>query len=59
MEEMDLPEIEVGNCADTSASTHNLLQRDEKRIQHAQKETEFLRLRRSRLGQDDFKSLKV
>jgi len=31
----------------------------EKRNQHATKETEFLRLKRSRLGVDDFESLKV
>ncbi|XP_070562359.1 serine/threonine-protein kinase 38-like [Ptychodera flava] len=31
----------------------------ERRSQHAQKETEFLRLKRSRLGVDDFESLKV
>ncbi|KAB7496911.1 Serine/threonine-protein kinase tricorner [Armadillidium nasatum] len=31
----------------------------EKRQQHAQKETEFLRLKRSRLGVDDFEALKV
>ena len=31
----------------------------EKRTQHAAKETEFLRLKRSRLGVDDFESLKV
>ena len=34
-------------------------QREERRVQHAQKETQFLRLRHSRLGKDDFKSLKV
>lgn len=34
-------------------------QKQEKRLQHAQKETEFLRLKRSRLGVDDFESLKV
>jgi serine/threonine protein kinase len=33
--------------------------RVEKRSQHATKETEFLRLKRSRLGVDDFESLKV
>ncbi|XP_023346343.1 serine/threonine-protein kinase tricorner [Eurytemora carolleeae] len=33
--------------------------RVEKRTQHAAKETEFLRLKRSRLGVDDFESLKV
>ena len=33
--------------------------KDEKRSQHATKETEFLRLKRSRLGVDDFESLKV
>ena len=31
----------------------------EKRHQHAAKETEFLRLKRSRLGVDDFEALKV
>ena len=31
----------------------------EKRQKHAEKETEFLRLKRSRLGVDDFEALKV
>lgn len=34
-------------------------QKQEKRLQHAAKETEFLRLKRSRLGVDDFEPLKV
>lgn len=34
-------------------------QKIEKRAQHAQKETEFLRLKRSRLGVEDFDSIKV
>ncbi|XP_028414157.1 serine/threonine-protein kinase tricorner-like [Dendronephthya gigantea] len=34
-------------------------EREERRMLHAQKETEFLRLKRSRLGVDDFDSLKV
>jgi len=34
-------------------------QRQEKRALHAQKETEFLRLKRSRLGVEDFEALKV
>ncbi|KAF2346645.1 Protein kinase domain, partial [Trinorchestia longiramus] len=34
-------------------------QKMEKRQQHAQKETEFLRLKRSRLGVEDFEALKV
>ena len=34
-------------------------QKEEKRQQHAQKETEFLRLKRSRLGVEDFEPLKV
>ena len=34
-------------------------QKHEKRMQHAQKETEFLRLKRSRLGVEDFEPLKV
>ena len=34
-------------------------QQEERRKQHAQKETQFLRLRRSRLGKKDFKKLKT
>ena len=34
-------------------------QKHEKRVQHAIKETEFLRLKRSRLGVEDFEPLKV
>ena len=34
-------------------------QKQEKRQQHAAKETEFLRLKRSRLGVHDFEPLKV
>jgi len=34
-------------------------QKSEKRLQHAVKETEFLRLKRSRLGPDDFDPIKV
>jgi serine/threonine kinase 38 len=34
-------------------------EREERRKQHAQKETQFLRLRRSRLGKKDFKRLKI
>lgn len=34
-------------------------QKQEKRQAHAQKETEFLRLKRSRLGVEDFDPLKV
>lgn len=34
-------------------------QRQEKRLQHAQKETEYLRLKRLRLGVEDFDALKV
>ena len=33
--------------------------KEEKRVAHAAKETEFLRLKRSRLGVDDFVPLKV
>lgn len=36
-----------------------MFQKNERRLQHALKETEFLRLKRSRLGVDDFESLKV
>lgn len=35
------------------------VQKQEKRVQHALKETEFLRLKRSRLGVEDFMPLKV
>lgn len=34
-------------------------EREEHRTQHAQKETQFLRLRRSRLGKKDFKCVKI
>ncbi|CAG0897346.1 unnamed protein product [Cyprideis torosa] len=34
-------------------------QKEAKRLEHAQKETEFLRLKRSRLGVDDFEPIKV
>ncbi len=41
-------------------STHVLVfQKRMRRSQHARKETEFLRLKRTRLGLDDFESLKV
>ena len=36
-----------------------VLQKVMRRSQHARKETEFLRLKRTRLGLDDFESLKV
>lgn len=36
-----------------------ILQKSERRQQHAIKETEFLRLKRSRLGVHDFEPLKV
>ena len=42
-----------------SPKTLTLAQRDEHRAIHAQKETQFLRLRRSRLGKKDFKCLKI
>lgn len=35
------------------------LQKRIRRSQHARKETEFLRLKRTRLGLEDFESLKV
>lgn len=41
------------------ASPHTSSQREEHRQQHAHKETQFLRLRRSRLGKKDFKCLKI
>ena len=36
-----------------------LLQKKEKRLQHAAKETEFLRLKRCKLDASDFEALKV
>lgn len=36
-----------------------VLQKRMRRSEHARKETEFLRLKRTRLGLDDFESLKV
>ena len=38
---------------------HPWLQKEDQRRVHAQKETQFLRLRRSRLGKQDFKRLKI
>lgn len=47
-------------CVNVShACTCVCVQREEHRTQHAQKETQFLRLRRSRLGKKDFKCLKI
>lgn len=40
------------------APSYNV-QRDEHRVVHASKETQFLRLRRSRLGKKDFNCLKI
>lgn len=40
-------------------SVYCALQKVMRRSQHARKETEFLRLKRTRLGLDDFESLKV
>ena len=38
---------------------HLFFQKSQRRQQHAVKETEFLRLKRSRLGVEDFESLRV
>ena len=35
------------------------IQKDERRSLYAVRETEFLRLKRTRIGRDDFESLKV
>ncbi|XP_037027017.1 serine/threonine-protein kinase tricornered isoform X2 [Bradysia coprophila] len=51
-----LAKLEASLIHDDSLSTS---QKQEKRLQHAQKETEFLRLKRSRLGVEDFEALKV
>uniref|UniRef100_A0A1I8GGL6 non-specific serine/threonine protein kinase n=1 Tax=Macrostomum lignano TaxID=282301 RepID=A0A1I8GGL6_9PLAT len=42
-----------------SISIMDFLQKDERRHQHAMKETEFLRLKRARLTVNDFEALKV
>uniref|UniRef100_A0A8C7DUD6 non-specific serine/threonine protein kinase n=1 Tax=Oncorhynchus kisutch TaxID=8019 RepID=A0A8C7DUD6_ONCKI len=68
MEEEGLPDEEVSIVlavagAHTHTHTHTytqpVLQKRIRRSQHARKETEFLRLKRTRLGLDDFESLKV
>ena len=40
-------------------TTNLFFQKSQRRQQHAVKETEFLRLKRSRLGVEDFESLRV
>lgn len=37
----------------------SIFQRERRRLAHAQKETEFLRLKRTRLGLSDFEMLKI
>lgn len=66
MEEEGLPDEEVSIVLAVSrAHTHThtytqpVLQKRIRRSQHARKETEFLRLKRTRLGLEDFESLKV
>lgn len=46
-------------CLTTRCLSDCVLQKVMRRSQHARKETEFLRLKRTRLGLDDFESLKV
>lgn len=46
-------------CAPVSKRAAVPLQKRLRRSQHARKETEFLRLKRTRLGLEDFESLKV
>ena len=46
-------------CDMSECRSLSLTQQEERRKQHAQKETQFLRLRRSRLGKKDFKKLKT
>lgn len=60
MREEGLSEEQVrhDHCALSSIQC-SFQQKQEKRIQHAMKETEFLRLKRSRLGVEDFTPIKV
>lgn len=46
--------LQMSHCLSACVS-----QKVMRRSQHARKETEFLRLKRTRLGLDDFESLKV
>lgn len=66
MDEEGLPDEEVSHlyAVTQNALWHRSdalshLQKVTRRSQHARKETEFLRLKRTRLGLDDFESLKV
>ena len=66
MDEEGLPDEEVQppSCCNSTVSgisftRYLFLQKVMRRSQHARKETEFLRLKRTRLGLDDFESLKV
>lgn len=66
MDEEGLPDEEVQSvfCSvsvlfSVIADSLTVLQKVMRRSQHARKETEFLRLKRTRLGLDDFESLKV
>ncbi|KAK2503055.1 hypothetical protein MC885_006292 [Smutsia gigantea] len=49
----------AGTAATFPMSNHTRERKKLRRSQHARKETEFLRLKRTRLGLDDFESLKV
>lgn len=49
----------VHSSDDSLFMSAHVLQKVMRRSQHARKETEFLRLKRTRLGLDDFESLKV
>lgn len=67
MDEEGLPDEEVRSAFSSvpllpsviSLTRCLCLQKVMRRSQHARKETEFLRLKRTRLGLDDFESLKV
>lgn len=66
MDEEGLPDEEVQSafCSvsllfSVISDSLSALQKVMRRSQHARKETEFLRLKRTRLGLDDFESLKV
>ena len=58
MEEMDLPEIEVGRRGIVML-LRSFYREMREEYNMLRRKRSFLRLRRSRLGQDDFKSLKV
>ncbi|XP_078273239.1 serine/threonine-protein kinase 38-like isoform X1 [Rhinoraja longicauda] len=56
-EEREMRQVQLENAMEQEGLADE--DKQTRRSQHAQKETEFLRLKRTRLGLDDFESLKV